>query len=274
MPTEVDQGAFKRFERDAYSRVAEAYAGKTVRVTAQTNNAILDAARAGPGSQFLDIACGPGLLSAAALERGASVVGVDFAPDMVAIARSLCPGAEFREADAEDLPFEDGRFDTVACLLGLLHFPNPEVAVAEAFRVLRPRGRYVFTCWTPPAANPFMALILGSIQAHGTLEVGLPAGPPLFRFGQTAECEAVLSGAGFVEVTVSECHLVWPSATPEEFVREILTSTGRLGPLLAKQADDRRYEIERAIVDGARAYLTPEGVRIPSTVLVAAGRRP
>ena len=140
--------------------------------------------------------------------------------------------------------------------------------------MLRPGGRYVFTCWTPPAANPFMALILGSIQAHGTLEVGLPAGPPLFRFGQAAECEAVLSGAGFAEVAVAECPLIWPCSTPEEFVREIPTSFGRLGPMLAKQLDDRRREIERAIVEGARAYQTPGGVRIPSAVLVASGRRP
>jgi ubiquinone/menaquinone biosynthesis C-methylase UbiE len=91
---------------------------------------------------------------------------------MVAIARVQCPDAEFQEADAESLPFEDARFDAVVCSLGILHFPKPATAVGEVFRVLKSGGRYVFTCWKPPAANPFMALILGSIQAHGTLSVG------------------------------------------------------------------------------------------------------
>lgn len=273
MPTSMDQDAFKRFERDGYSRVAEAYGQKTAHVSAQVNDAILDAVGVGPGVKVLDVACGPGLLSAAALKRGASVIGLDFSPNMVAVARSLCPEAEFREGDAEDLPFEDGRFDAVICSLGILHFPRPEIAVSEACRVLRAGGRYAFTCWTPPTSNPFMALILGSIQAHGTLDLDLPAGPPLFRFGQVAECEAILRDAGFAELAVAERRLIWSSASPEEFVREIPAASARLGPMLSMQTDKCRGEIERAMVEGARAYQTSEGIEIPSAVIVASGRK-
>ena len=142
MAPTIDNEAFKRFERDSYSEVAKGYADKTARVSAQSNDMILDAARITSGSAVLDIACGPGLLSAAAMRRGASVIGVDFAPNMVAVARFQCPGAAFQEADAENLPFGDMQFDAVVCSLGILHFPNSEIALAEAYRVLRPGGRY------------------------------------------------------------------------------------------------------------------------------------
>lgn len=274
MQTNSDYQAFKKFERDGYSGIADGYANKTVRVSSQTNDAILDAVAAGDGTQLLDVACGPGFLASAAAKRGAIVAALDFAPNMLAIARLQCPEAEFYEGDAENLPFEEARFDAVVCSLGILHFPNPELAVAEAFRVLKSGGRYAFTCWTPPAVNAFMGLILGSIQAHGTLEVDLPAGPPLFRFGDATECENVLRGTGFAETAVIEVPLYWPCGTAEELVQELSSSTARLGPMLAAQTDEQRRKIEQSIIDGAKAYTTEDGIRIPSAVLISSGCKP
>ena len=68
------------------------------------------------------------------LHRGG---GADFADDMLAEAARRWPGAEFRHCDAEDMPFEDERFDAVASNFGFLHFPYPEVALAETARVLK-----------------------------------------------------------------------------------------------------------------------------------------
>jgi SAM-dependent methyltransferase len=270
----VDHEAFKQFERDGYSRVAEGYDKATAPVTSLVNDAILDAVGTGRGTRLLDVACGPGWLSAAALQLGAMVTGVDFAKHMLTIARARCPEAEFHDGDAENLPFEAGRFDAVVCSLGFPHFPNPERAIAEAFRVLTPGGRYAFTCWTPPARNPFMNLILGSVQRHGTMDVDLPPGPSLFRFGDPTECERALRTGGFVTVSVAELPMVWPFAAPEEVVLGVVASTARLGPLLAMQSAEQRRNIEHAIIEGARTYATGGGVEIPTAVVLAVARKP
>ena len=270
----IDIEAFKKFEREGYSRVAQGYDQATASVTSQVNDAILDAVEAGPGTALLDVACGPGWLSAAAVKRGAIVTALDFAENMVAIAHRRCPKADIQNADAENLPFQANRFDAVVCSLGILHLPDPERAVAEAHRVLKPGGRYAFTCWTPPARNPFFGLVLGSVQKHGNMNVNLPAGPPLFRFGEVTECEKVLRAAGFGSVSVTELPMVWPFATPEDVVPGVVASTARIGPILAMQTPEQRRNIESAIAEGAKRYVTARGVEIPTAVLLAIGQKP
>jgi SAM-dependent methyltransferase len=270
----IDHEAFKRFERTGYSRVAESYDKGTARVTSQVNDLVLDAVETGPGTQLLDVACGPGRLSAAAVKRGAIATGLDFAPNMLTIARARCPKATFHEGDAEELPFEANQFDAVVCSLGFPHFPHPERAIAEAFRVLKPGGRYAFTNWTPPARNPFMGLLFGAVQAHGTVDVDLPPGPSLFRFGDSAECEQALRAQGFVSVSANEIPMLWPFSAPEEVVPGVVASTARLGPMLSMQTEAQRRKIEDAITEGAKSFTTNQGVAIPTAVLLAVARKP
>jgi SAM-dependent methyltransferase len=254
--------------------VAEGYDQATAQVTAQVNDTVLDAVETERGTRLLDVACGPGWLSAAAAKRGAHVTGVDLAQNMLTIARTRCPDAALHEGDAEDLPFEAGQFDVVVCNLGFPHFPHPERAIAEACRVLTPGGRYAFTNWTPPVRNPFMGLLFGAVQTHGTIEVDLPPGPSLFRFGDPAECERALRARGFVSISVTEISMLWPFITPEAVVPGVVASTARLGPLLSMQIEAQRRNIETAIIEGAKTYATSQGVAIPTAVVLAVARKP
>jgi SAM-dependent methyltransferase len=272
--TGIDHAAFKAFERDGYSRVASNYGDETARVTAQVNEPILDAVGAKAGTRLLDVACGPGRLSAAAAKRGSMVTGIDFSEPMVALARQGCPAGKFHVGDAERLPFEAEQFDVVVCSLGLLHFPNPEQAIAEVKRVLVRGGMYAFTCWTPPARNPFMGLILGSVQKHGTLDLPLPPGPPLFRFGEPAECERTLREAGMEVVETTELAMNWDFESPDHVVPGVLASTARLAPMLALQTAEQRQRIEQAITEGARVYVTGKRVAIPAPMTLAVARKP
>jgi len=269
----INVEAFKKFEREGYSRMAQGYDQATASVTSQANDAILDAVGTGPGTSLLDVACGPGWLSAAALKRGTVVTALDFAENMVTIACRRCPEADIQTADAEDLPFEVDRFDAVVCSLGILHLPAPERAISEAHRVLKPGGRYAFTCWTPPVCNPFFGLVFGSVQKHGNMNVNLPPGPPPFRFGEVTECEKALRAVGFTSVSVSELPMVWPFATPEDIVPAVVASTARIGPILEMQTPEQRRSIENAITEGAKKYVTPRGVEIPTAVLLAVGQK-
>jgi SAM-dependent methyltransferase len=272
--TDFDREAFRQFERTGYSSVASAYDDGTARVTAQIHDPLLDAVGAVRGTRLLDVACGPGRLSAAAASRGCLVTGIDFAEPMVALARRCCPQGEFYVGDAECLPFEPARFDAVACNLGILHFARPELAMAEARRVLVPGGHYAFTCWTPPARNPFFGLLLGAVQKFGSMDLPLPPGPPLFRFGEPAECERALTAVGFEVVSVHVVTMLWDFDSPDQVVPGVVACTARLGPMLSMQTVERRRTIERAIADGARAYLDGQRVRIPAPVVLAVGRNP
>src|SRR5436853_476147 len=80
-------------------------------------------------------------------ERGAIPIGLDFSEEMIAIAKKKFPRIEFREGDAQNLPFPDASVDRVVANFSLLHLAKPERACAEACRVLKNGGRFAFTTW-------------------------------------------------------------------------------------------------------------------------------
>jgi ubiquinone/menaquinone biosynthesis C-methylase UbiE len=94
------------------------------------------------GAEVLEVGCGTGVLTRvlAGLPEVDRVVGVDIAESLLDRARELAPDLEFAHADARSLPFDDAHFDVVVFDSTFSHVPEPERAVAEAFRVLRPEG--------------------------------------------------------------------------------------------------------------------------------------
>lgn len=106
-----------------------------------------------PGCQLLDVGCGSGQLALLAARDGVQVTGVDIAANSIerAQARARAEGlnARFLEADAEDLPFEDGSFDVVTSLIGAMFAPRPDLVARELLRVCSPGGTIAMANWTP-----------------------------------------------------------------------------------------------------------------------------
>jgi SAM-dependent methyltransferase len=97
-----------------------------------------------PGDRLLDVACGPGLLLCAAVERRVAATGVDVSQEAIDLARDLVPAASVHQGNAERLPFADATFDCVTCLGSIERFLDRERALREMRRVAKPHARFCF----------------------------------------------------------------------------------------------------------------------------------
>src|SRR5204862_56573 len=127
---ETEAEAFKGVEAAGWDAKAPTSERLTGRVTARVVESLLDAAVVERGTRTLDLATGTGTIAAAAAARGAVAVGVDLAEGMIDAARARHPDLDFRQADAEQLPFEEAAFDAVVAGFVFNHLPRPEPAAA------------------------------------------------------------------------------------------------------------------------------------------------
>ena len=171
------------------------------------------------GMRVLEVACGSGVLTRRLLEllpADARLVATDLNGAMIAHARTVVPAdarLEWREADAQALPFPEGRFDAVVCQFGFMFLPDRVAGLREARRVLRPGGQFLFNVWDSLAKNTF-----GRI-AHETIASFFPQDPPNFYltpFGwhDARDVRAATSVAGFrdVQIETVTCEALSESA--------------------------------------------------------------
>jgi len=134
-----------RTVREEFARQAETFAGAPLLNATDLTDQLAEIAISRPTDRVVDIACGPGLLLPALAARAASVVGVDFTPEVLELARKRLPAATTNVAlargVAEQLPFRDGAFDAAVLRLALHHVEEPVTVLREVHRLLRPGGR-------------------------------------------------------------------------------------------------------------------------------------
>jgi ubiquinone/menaquinone biosynthesis C-methylase UbiE len=157
--------------------------------------------------RVLETAAGTGVVTRAlvsVLPQGVSVVATDLNQPMLdhAASRLSSERVTWQQADAQMLSFPDGMFDAVACQFGVMFFPDKPRAFAEAFRVLKPGGRFLFSVWDRIEENEFADAVVGAVA---TL---FPQDPPMFLartphgHHDAAALEAQLRTAGFGSVRV------------------------------------------------------------------------
>jgi SAM-dependent methyltransferase len=117
------------------------------------------------GARVLDVGCGTGVVALTAARRGAWVSGLDLTPKLLERAREnaalMSLDVDWREGDAEALPYADAEFDVVVSQYGHMFAPRPELAVAEMLRVLKPGGTIAFSTWPPELLMGRMFALIG-----------------------------------------------------------------------------------------------------------------
>ena len=146
------------------------------RLTAPASQALLDACAVSAGQEVLDVAAGTGNFALLAAAEGASVVASDLTPKLMERGRerTAAEGCEIEwvEADAEDLPFEDARFDCTASVFGAMFAPRPERVAQELFRVTRPGNTVGMANWAP---DGFSGRMFGLFNEFVPRPDGVPA---------------------------------------------------------------------------------------------------
>ena len=132
--------------RRQFTRQADAYSDMPQTSDAARAEALAAFTGVQPHHDVLDVACGPGFLTAALARRCARAFGLDGTPALLERARLHAAergldNLRFHQGDAEALPFADERFDVVSCKAAFHHFPRPDRVLAEMRRVVKRDGR-------------------------------------------------------------------------------------------------------------------------------------
>ena len=179
-----------------------------------------------PTSDCLDVGCGPGLTSGLWLkEHGASYVGVDISEPAIEEARSHGLDARLIE-DATSLPFEDNSFDVVVCTEVLEHLFEPQAAVTEMLRVLRPGGHLIATVPNVAYWRRRVDLVMGVWDPAGDyLGIEEPWRDPHIRFFSTQSLRHLMRSCGFRNVRVTGHRGTFLSDIPSKRLKRRLRAS-------------------------------------------------
>jgi SAM-dependent methyltransferase len=188
--------------------------------------------------RVLELAAGTGVLTRELLDSvaGAEVTATDLNEAMVEYGPGLAPGADWRQADALQLPFDDGQFDAVVCQFGVMFFPDRPAAFGEARRMLAPGGAFLFNTWDTVDTHEFAVALMAG------LEEAFPNDPPTFIGAVPhgyADVDAVIGdlGRGGLEpLTVETVTLEGRAASAGDIATGFCTGTP-LRPAIEARGD-------------------------------------
>lgn len=266
VPT-LDRIALKARQRTAWQSGDYAVIGTTLQPVGER---LCEAVDVRAGERLLDVAAGNGNASLAAARRHAEVVSTDYVAALLerGRARATADGLaiEFRDADAEALPFADGTFDVVLSTFGVMFTPDQERAAAELLRVCRPGGRIGLANWTPEG---FLGQLFRTLARHVPPAAGVRS--PM-QWGTQARLAELFGAGASIVATARTFEFHYRSAA--HFLEVFRTWYGPMGKAFAALDESG----QRALADDLhellqRSHRGGPGLAVPSEYLEVVVKR-
>ena len=221
-PTQPDLDTVKTRQQGAWSSGDYAIIGTTLQIVGE---ALCEALDLRAGQKVLDVAAGNGNVTLAAARRWCEVVSTDYVPALLergrerAVAERLA--IEFRQADAEALPFVDASFDVVVSTFGVMFTPNQDKAATELLRVCKRGGKIGLANWTPEG---FIGQLFNTIGKHMPPPAGVKS-PALWGTGARI---TELFGAQASSIQLEQRHFVFRYRSAQHWIDVFKTYYGPL----------------------------------------------
>jgi ubiquinone/menaquinone biosynthesis C-methylase UbiE len=182
---------------------------------------LIQAAGPKPDERVLDVGCGTGIVArevASRLGATAAVTAVDLSANMLSVARSTAARdgltIEWREGNAEQLPFRDAAFDLVLCQFALMFVTDKAAGLSEMRRVVTESGRVLISLWQGLDRHPFYQTLHNVIQQR----LGMSALQEIFALGNADDLRGLVLEAGFRRVEIKPFSLTARFPNPEAFI--------------------------------------------------------
>lgn len=277
----MDPETFRAESRTRWETAAKGWSERRAAMQASAlpvSERLVELAELEPGNAVLEVAAGlgdTGLLAAERVQPGGSVLITDGAEAMVEAARehvraSGAQGVEVRAMEAEWLDAETASFDAVLSRWGYMLLADPEAALREARRVLKPGGRIAFAVWAPMDENPWIGVLQRELLARELASTPPPGAPGMFALAERRRVEELLAAAGFADPITERLRFHWAAAGLDAWWDQQLTLSISLRDALAELSPAEHYAFREAVDAGYGPFVADDGsLALPATALLA-----
>jgi SAM-dependent methyltransferase len=269
----MDPGDHRAQARERWEAIAGGWAKADAfgRATEPVTDAMIAAIEPRPGQVVLELAAGrgdTGFRAAELIAPGGTLISTVGAEAMVAAARQRAEElglteVVFKPMELEWLDQDTASVDAILCRFGYMHALDPEAALREARRALKPDGRIAIAVWDLPERNPAIEIPRQALASTGE-------GPGAFALSASGAVEELLGAAGFQEIAVSTVPITFGVSSLDEMWDLVMGISSTMAPLARALSPAEHFALRDTVDAGWSPYVQADGtVAVPGSALVA-----